>query len=94
MSQKLESVVTEHAGPVTGVSLASLGGGRVLVLSGSWRQELRVHSHHDKSALPSVRLPRSCVPSPRLSSKLVESPSFFLFPPPCLSQIRLKLELE
>ena len=54
----LETVVTDHGHPVTVVSLASLSGGQVLVLSGSWRQEVRIYSQQDKSNLPSVRLPR------------------------------------
>ena len=40
------------------VSFASLSRGQVLVLSGSWRQEVRIYSQQDKSNLPSVRLPR------------------------------------
>ena len=54
----LETVVTDHGHPVTAVSLASLSRGQVLVLSGSWRQEVRIYSQQDKSNLPSVRLPR------------------------------------
>ena len=54
----LETVVTDHTHPVTAVSLASLSGGQVLVLSGSLRQEVRIYSQQDKTNLPSVRLPR------------------------------------
>ena len=50
--------MTDHGHPVTAVSLASLSGGQVLVLSGSWRQEVRIYSQQDKTNLPSVRLPR------------------------------------
>ena len=54
----LETVVTDHGHPVTAVSLAGLSGGEVLVLSGSWRQEVRIYSQHEKCNLPSLRLPR------------------------------------
>ena len=50
--------MTDHGHPVTAVSLSSLSGGQVLVLSGSWRQEVRIYSQHDKTNLASVRLPR------------------------------------
>ena len=54
----LETVVTDHGHPVTAVSLACLGWGQVLVLSGSWKQEVRIYSQQYKSNLPSIRLPR------------------------------------
>ena len=56
LRNSLLGVVTDHGLPVTAVAVARCGDTQ-LVLSGSWRQELRVNTV-DGSSCPSIRLPR------------------------------------
>jgi len=63
----LLSVVTDHGTPVTCVSIACIQyesykkSVQIFILSGSWKQEIRIYCHSEKSCFSSIRLPRKLV---------------------------------
>eukprot|EP00091_Calanus_sinicus_P000497 TRINITY_DN10418_c0_g1_i1.p1 TRINITY_DN10418_c0_g1~~TRINITY_DN10418_c0_g1_i1.p1 ORF type:complete len:263 (-),score=31.67 TRINITY_DN10418_c0_g1_i1:404-1084(-) len=67
LTYSLLAVVADHGSPVTAVGIARLPYDHVrkiwpvLVLTGSWKGELRIYSVHDESPLCPVRLNRKLV---------------------------------